>query len=212
MIHRLMTIQDKQLESWKESLMLEQRVLLKFLPKHFDQLEHFITSKLFYSPVVDDDDASVKYQLKHLKILQESKRIWLDIYLRAYMLKIQQYDRDYQHELVQLEQCLTHSIHRSSESAPFQSVQTYMNHRSHRLKQEIYLQMNYFHLKLTRRRHRHPRSCHTKQLIGVSPEVILDVHHRHHNLNAVECEYLSRRKMIQLRIVDFNKKFFINYV
>jgi len=83
MIHRLLAIQDQQLQTWKELLMLEQRILSSFLPEEFDQLQNFITTD-FYSPTMDDEH-SVKYQLKSVKIVQESKRIWLDIYLQAYI-------------------------------------------------------------------------------------------------------------------------------
>ncbi|CAM2723234.1 unnamed protein product [Rotaria socialis] len=60
-LHRLMTIQDEQLQSWKEFLILEQRILSKFLPENFDELENFITSN-FYSSIIDDvdDDSIVK--------------------------------------------------------------------------------------------------------------------------------------------------------
>ena len=107
------------------------------------------------------------------------------------ILKIQEYDRHYQRELIQLEQCLNNSVGTitTTTTTLFQSVQTYMTHRESRLKEEIYLQMNYFHTTLTRRRQ---RSSHVKHITGVSPEVILDVYHCHHDLNAVECEYLSR--------------------
>ena len=201
-IHRLRTIQDNQLQCWKELLMLEQRILSKFLPKNFDQLQDFITADL-YSPIIDDDSSSVKYQLKHLKILQELKRIWLDIYLRASMLKIEQYDRHYQHELIQLQQCLSNQTGINL----FQSVQMYLTCRNHRLKQEIYLQMTYFHTKLT---HRRQRSSVEEKMIGVSPEVLLDVHYRHHDFNAMECEFLSRGKIrLLFRVVDSFKKTFL---
>jgi len=205
MIHRAMTIQDNQLAYWKEFLMFEQRILSKFLPENFDQLQNFITSN-FYSPIVNDDSV-VKYQLKHIKFLQESKRIWLDIYLRAYILKIRQYDQQYQYELVQLKQRFNNSTETPSR---FQSIETCMTQRRNRLKQEIYLQMKYFHVKLTRRRQ---YSSKTKQMIGVSPEVILDVHHRYHDLNAVEREYLSRSKnyitAVDRRIIHFHIKLII---
>jgi hypothetical protein len=168
--------------------MLEQRILAKFLAENFDQLQNFITISQLYSPIIDGDDSSVKYQLKHLKIIQEVKRNWLDIYLQIYILKIQEYDRHYQQELIQLEQCLNNS---TETTTLFQSVQVYMTHRNNRLKEEIYLQMNYFQQKIT---HRRQRLSIAKQMIGVSPEVILDVHHIHNDLNAVECEYLSRGK------------------
>ena len=165
--------------------MLEQRILAKILPENFDQLQLFITSDLV-SPIIADDSSSVKYQLKYLKILQEAKRNWLEIYVWVYILKIQEYDRHSQQEFVRLEQCLSHSTEITD---ILQSVQAYMNHRKSRLQEEIYLQMNYYHTTLVRRRQ---RSSLVQQMIGVSPEVILDVHHHHHDLNALEYEYLSR--------------------
>ncbi len=191
---------------WKENLlMLEQRILAKFLSENFDQLQYFITPDGLYSPIIVDDSSSVKYQLKHLKILQEAKRNWLDIYQWTYILKIQEYDRHYQQELIQLKQCLNNST--GTAATLFQSVQTYMTHRENRLKEEIYLQMSYFHTKLTRRRQ---CSSIVKHMTGVSPEVILDVYHHHHDLNAIECEYLSRGMVIiKNNRVDIHKNSFL---
>ncbi|CAF1489796.1 unnamed protein product [Adineta steineri] len=186
-IHQLVNIQDEQLNCWKELLKLEQHILSKFLDKNFDHLQNFITSNVFYSPIIADDDSIVTYQLKNVKTLQESKRIWLDIYLQVYMLKIQQHDQHYQYEFIQLKQCLNNT---TESTELFQSIQTYLTQRSNRLKQEIYLEINYFERKLTRRRHQY--SSKTKQMIGVSPEVILDVHPRQQELNSVEREYLCR--------------------
>ena len=88
--------------------MLEQRILSKFLPENFDQLQAFVCVDC-YTPSIANDCA-VRYRLKKLKILQESKRSWLDMHLRAYVLKIEEQDRYYQSELVQLEQSMNASV------------------------------------------------------------------------------------------------------
>ena len=45
-----MNIREKQATIYEELLMLEMRVLYKFLPKNFDQLEEFI-APMIYSPL-----------------------------------------------------------------------------------------------------------------------------------------------------------------
>lgn len=184
-----MSIQDNQMEPWKELLMLEQRILSKFLPENFDQLQTFVGVDC-YTPSINNDCA-VRYRLKKLKILQESKRSWLDIHLRAYVLKIEAQDRYYQSALVQLEQSMNASVNRG-ETSLFQALQLYMTQRCHRLKEAAYLQMNSFRARLTRRRQ---LSFKSKHMVGVSSQVMLDVDPRHHTLNALECEYLSRGKL-----------------
>ena len=172
--------------------MLERRILSKFLPENFDQLEQFISIDFCSSMI--SRSSTVNYRLKQLKIIQESKRSWLDIYLRACIWKIQEHDQHYQSEVVQLEQGLNNSGSRP-ETNLLPSLHLYMAQRCHRLKEEIYLQMTYFHATLRRRRQ---LSAVSKHMVGVSSQVMLDVHPRHHDLNDIECEYLSRGNMTLL--------------
>jgi len=80
----------------------------------------------------------------------------------------------------------------SIETNLLKSIETYLTDRNNRLKEEIYLQMIYFQKKLTRRCRQSQTSSLTEQMIGVSPQVILDV--LHHDFNSAELEYLSRGK------------------
>lgn len=199
MIHRLLIIQDQQLQTWKELQMLEQRVLLNFLPEEFDQLQNFITTDL-YTPIINDEH-SVKYQLKYFKVVQESKRIWLDIYLQGYISTIQHYDQSYQQEFIQLSSS-------TIEANLFQSIEIYLTHRNDQLKEDIHLQMIYFHKKLTRRYRQFQASSLAEQTIGVSPQVIVDV--SHHDFNPAELEYLSRGKLDKCSL--FHKAYTYIYI
>ncbi|CAF4885313.1 unnamed protein product, partial [Rotaria socialis] len=58
------------------------RVLCKFLPKNFDQLEEFITP-MIYSPL-NNDQKTIEVRNKRYKTIQEAKRICLNVFLNSY--------------------------------------------------------------------------------------------------------------------------------
>ncbi|CAF4376146.1 unnamed protein product, partial [Rotaria magnacalcarata] len=82
-------------------------------------------------------------------------------------------NRQYQEELTQLELDISnHQQHQHDARVLCRTVQSYIKHRTIQIKKDTFQQMNSFHGKLSRRRQ---RSKKTKQTIGVSPEVILNV-------------------------------------
>ncbi|CAF2158127.1 unnamed protein product [Rotaria magnacalcarata] len=96
-----MSIREKQATIYEELSMLEMRVLCKFLPKNFDQLERFITT-MIYSPL-NNDQKMIEVRNKRYKTIQEAKRIWLNVFLNAYEVQLQEYDQQYENEFLQLQ-------------------------------------------------------------------------------------------------------------
>ena len=167
--------------------MLEQRTLSKFLPQNFDNFESYIAPN-FYSPPLEDQH-SLEYQLKRFKILQDAKRIWLDLHVELHMFNMKKYDQQYLQELTQFQLDCANSA-RTDGTSLFPLAQTYIQHRTDRIKEEIFLQISYFRVTLSQRRQ---RATSAKQTVGVSSEVILNVNH--HLLTDAEREYLSRSEI-----------------
>ncbi|CAF2080634.1 unnamed protein product, partial [Rotaria magnacalcarata] len=185
-VNHLIHLRETELQIRKELLLFEQRILSKLLPSNFDQLDTLIASD-FYTPVLEDQ-YSLNYKLKRSKILQETKRTWLDILMESYDVKMKECNRQYQEELTQLElEIPKHQKHHHDASVLFRTVQAYIKHRTIQIKRDTFQQMDSFHGKLTRRRQRCKKA---KQTIGVSPEVILNVND--HSLAVIGHEYLSR--------------------
>ncbi|CAM4976010.1 unnamed protein product [Rotaria socialis] len=185
-INRLIHLRETELQIRKELLQLEQRILSKLLPVSFDQLDTLVASD-FYTPALEDK-YSLNYKLKRSKILRETKRTWLDILMESYDVKMKECNRQYQEELTQLELDISnHQQHQHDARVLCRTVQSYIKHRTIQIKKDTFQQMNSFHGKLSRRRQ---RSKKTKQTIGVSPEVILNVND--HTLAVIGHEYLSR--------------------
>ncbi|CAF1289522.1 unnamed protein product [Rotaria sordida] len=107
--NELITIRQKQAEIWQEQLMLEMRILCKFLPQNFNHLENFI-APIAYLPL-NNNEKIVAVKNKHYKIIQEGKRIWLNYFLNIYEIKLQEYEEQYQNKFNKLEsQLLDKSI------------------------------------------------------------------------------------------------------
>ncbi|CAF3385539.1 unnamed protein product [Rotaria socialis] len=152
-INRLIHLRETELQIRKELLLLEQRILSKLLPSNFDQLDTLIASD-FYTPVLEDQ-YSLNYKLKRSKILQETKRTWLDILMESYDVKMKECNRQYQEELTQLELDISkHQQHHHDARVLCRTVQVYIKHRTIQIKKDTFQQMNSFHGKLSRRRRR----------------------------------------------------------
>ncbi|CAF4588336.1 unnamed protein product, partial [Rotaria socialis] len=182
-MHQLITIREQQVKIWEQLLMLRMRILDKFLPQHFDDLEHFIAPNI-YSPVISNTIA-IQFKNKHYKIIQEAKRSWLNITLHAYEIKIQEYDRQYQYELVQLKSRLLNSMTLNGESM-FHHLNEYANSRTKKLKADIHHRVSSYRKILLQNRQRSPS---TKNIIGVCPEPFLDLMSNPFNTN--EWNHLS---------------------
>ncbi|CAF1382181.1 unnamed protein product, partial [Rotaria magnacalcarata] len=133
-INRLMNTREKQATIYEELLMLEMRVLCKFLPKNFDQLEEFI-APMIYSPL-NNDQKMIEVRNKRYKTIQEAKRIWLNVFLNSYEVQLQEYDQQYENEFLQLQSHLLDNVNISG-SCVYEQIQQHMNYQSNKLKQQV---------------------------------------------------------------------------
>ncbi|CAF2938099.1 unnamed protein product [Rotaria sp. Silwood2] len=184
-INRLKSIREKQATIYEHLLMLEMRVSCKLLPKNFDQLEDFIAS-IAYLPL-NNDQKMIEVRNKRYKTIQEAKRIWLNIFLNAYEIQLQEYDQEYEYEFLQLESHLLNSINITMKMRSLRGI-------------------------LIKNRQ---RSSSTKKTVGVWPEPYLDL--LTNIFNRYEWNYLSfdsiQRKIkkhnLILRVTDKGYNFYI---
>ncbi|CAF5186216.1 unnamed protein product, partial [Rotaria magnacalcarata] len=146
--------------------MLEIRIHCKFLPPNFDHLENFISS-IDYLPL-NNNTKIIEIKNKRFKIIQETKRQWLNYFLNIYEIKIQEYEQQYQNEFIRLESLLSNN----NDTTMLNNIKEYINNRIQRLKRDIYDKMASFRRIILQNRQ---RSSSTKNVIGVSPEPYLDL-------------------------------------
>ena len=164
-----MNIREKQATIYDELLMLEMRVLYKFLPKNFDQLEEFI-APMIYSPL-NNDQKMIEVRNKRYKTIQEAKRIWLNLFLNSYEVQLQEYDQQYENEFVQLESHLVNNINING-SCAYEQIQKHMNCQTNKLKQQVSMKIRSLREILIKNRR---RSSSAKNTVGVWPEPYLDI-------------------------------------
>jgi hypothetical protein len=182
-------IRDKQLKTFEELVMFEQRILSHILPQDFDKMEYLIASDMYRPPI--NDSIAIAFNKKRSKILQEAKRTILNMFVHAYEMKIQEYEQQYRRELSAFTEYVTNDtlpIGTCSQD----TITVYINHRRNRIKQEVYHKISSLRKQLRRRRQR--SSASTKNIVDVCPQVILDVDHV--PLNAAELKYLSKGKLV----------------
>ncbi|CAF1529826.1 unnamed protein product, partial [Adineta ricciae] len=100
-IERLENIRQVQMNVVEDLLKLETQVSMEYLPKIYNDLEHYIRSD-FYSPIVKNQLA-MELKQKQYKTIQEAKRLWLNIYIDMYEIQYQNYEQQYQQELKQFQ-------------------------------------------------------------------------------------------------------------
>lgn len=187
-IEQLIHLRQSQLEIYEEMAMLKERILHQNLPSIYDQMKQYMTTDDFYRPCIGDQTLA-EMKTKRRKILQQGKRAILQLYMYAYQFKINDYQQRYQQALDELELTLTYNKLTIHGSTLFQALQTYMMHRTDRLKNEINDKLSHYREIIARRRQ---RSSMAKKTVGVSPQVTIDV--LHHTFNADELAFLSRGK------------------
>ncbi|CAF4201285.1 unnamed protein product, partial [Rotaria sordida] len=169
-INELMAIRKQQGSVWEELLMLEMRVLCKFLPENFDHLEDYI-APISYSPL-NNNQKSIQIRNQHYKIIQEAKREWLNCFLNAYDAKFKESDQQYRNEIGKLEtQLLNNRI--ADSSSVVKKIHDYMAYQTDKLKQNIHNKIFSFRGILLQNHQR--VSPKIKNMIGVSPEPYLDL-------------------------------------
>jgi hypothetical protein len=178
-------IQQTQFQFYEDFLKLQTRISIEWLPQNFDQLEHLIAVDLYFPTI--KDNIAVEFKQKRYKIIQETKRTWLNMYMDAYEMKIQEYERDYQQELNQFEFNSSSHIQMNGTTL-FNAISAYMNHRIYRMKDELYYDM----IPLYRRQmlRLRQRLGWPKKMVSVCPKVILDVNY--HPFTTTQLAYLSR--------------------
>jgi hypothetical protein len=152
-LQRLIYIRQQEMKIWEELLMLEMRVLFNFLPLNFNQLENFIVP-LSYSSIIKDQKA-IQFNNKQYKIIQEGKRNWLNIFLNAYEIKLQEYERKYHNEFLQFEKYLLLNNTTTIDGSPIlHKIKEYMTYQTNRLKLDTCNKMSSFRIKLLQNRQR----------------------------------------------------------
>ncbi|CAF2764146.1 unnamed protein product [Rotaria sp. Silwood2] len=150
---------------------------MRFLPKHFDLLEDFIAPDL-YTPITRNSLA-IEFKQQRYKMIQEAKRTWLNIFIRVHETKYRDYEDQYQRQLKQI----------ALDSSTRAHLTTYINHRTHRVQQEIFSEkIPVYRRKLTHLRRQRLKS--NRKTVNVAPSVILDINR--HPFTHREIAYLSR--------------------
>ena len=185
-----MIIVQKEISVWKELLMFETRIHCQFLPKQFDDLEHYLTSNIHLT--MTDSPDMIEFTNQRYKIVQEAKRQWLNITLNVYENQIREYQETYQSQLMQLKAQLLNSTIRNSSSA-YNDIQDYLNYQREKLRNNVYKELFAYRKKLLRDGQ---RSSTVQHSIGVSPEPYLDLISNPFNLR--EWKHLSLGKLIVL--------------
>lgn len=181
-----MDVRGQQADIWKDQLLLEMRVLCKFLPEQCHQIERFI-APVNYMPL-NTDQKAIQFRHQRYNMIQQAKRSWLKNLLHAFEIKLQECEEQYQIEFRQLESSL--SNHGTSNcSSSLQSINDYLIAETTQLQQTILDKMTSSRRLLLQNRQRSSSSSSSKDLIGVSPEPYLDL--LSSPFTQVEWNYLS---------------------
>ncbi|CAF1088999.1 unnamed protein product [Rotaria sordida] len=170
MLEQIIHVRMTQLQVYEEFMMLEQRILHQFLPPNFDQFEK-ITAPDFYWPPITDQTL-VNIRTKHRTILKREKRNLLNLFYAAYEYKVNEYQVQYKENLNQLElQKFSTEIQINGISL-INYFKAYMLHHTQTAIDNIFHKLSHFRQIIAQR---YQQSSATKTMVGVSPEVIVDV-------------------------------------
>jgi hypothetical protein len=89
-----MVILKKESTTWEELVMLEQRIICKFLPSNLNDLETFI-EPIHFTPL-NNNPLSIRLNNKRHEMMQETKRLCLNVSIDTYETKIKEYHEQYQ--------------------------------------------------------------------------------------------------------------------
>ena len=168
-IHRLMDLRQHQADIWKHLLILEMRILCKFLPDTCDHLEHCITP-VVYMPL-NTNQKAIDLKNQCYKIIREAKRTWLNHVLRAYESEIQEYEQLYQTEFKHLEASLSNPT-TTDNTSPLPPIKDYLVERTNQLRGTMSDEVSSSRIMLLRN---HQRASSSKDTIGISPQPYLDL-------------------------------------
>ncbi|CAF4856466.1 unnamed protein product, partial [Rotaria sp. Silwood2] len=179
-IERLISIQHEQMQIYEELLMLEQRILCRFLSKSFDDIStHQINS-------IENNNNS-DLIMKERK-LQQIKRNMLNDCIHSYEQKILLIEQQYQQELTTFENISSINNTQDYKMSLMISLKAFLENRIFEMKHSCRFKMTLFRSKLFRRR---SRLLSTKNKItDVYPQTIIDVSNL--PFNDEELSYISR--------------------
>ena len=164
-----MNLRQQQANTWKHLLMLEMRILCKFLPEHCDHLEHLITP-VSYTPL-NADRKAIQLKNQRFKIIREAKRTWLNHVLHAYESEIEEYEQHYQNEFRHLEATLS-NLTPTAGAPALLPIKDYLVERTNQLKRTVCDEVSSSRIILLQNRQ---RASSSRDTVGVSPEPYLDI-------------------------------------
>ncbi|CAF5050322.1 unnamed protein product, partial [Rotaria sp. Silwood1] len=185
-LQQLIDLKRAQLEVYEEFIMLEQRILYQFLPPNFDQFEKITAPDFYWPPVADRTLVTIKR--KRRTILKQGKRTLLNIFYVAYEYKIEEYEQQYQQGLKEFQSRFPNTI-QINELSLIDAFKAYIVLHTNRIIHDILNKIAHFREIIEQR---YQRSSSTKKMVGVSPEVTIDV--LHCPFKPDELSYLSRGK------------------
>ncbi|CAF4020406.1 unnamed protein product [Rotaria sordida] len=171
MLEQIIHVRTTQLQVYEEFMMLEQRILYQFLPPNFDQFEKITAPDIYWPPIADQ--TLVDIRTKRRTILKRGKRNLLNLFYAAYEYKINAYQVQYKENLNQLELQLFTMIQINGMSL-IDYFKAYMIHRTQTAIGNIFQKFSHFRQIIAQR---YQRSSTAKTMVGMSPEVIIDVLH-----------------------------------
>ncbi|CAF4037101.1 unnamed protein product [Rotaria sp. Silwood1] len=185
-LQQLIDLKRAQLEVYEEFIMLEQRILYQFLPPNFDQFEKITAPDFYWPPVADRTLVTIKR--KRRTILKQGNRPLLNISYVAYEYKIEEYEQQYQQGLKEFQSRFPNTI-QINELSLIDAFKAYIVLHTNRIIHDILNKIAHFREIIEQR---YQRSSSTKKMVGVSPEVTIDV--LHCPFKPDELSYLSRGK------------------
>ncbi|CAF2831392.1 unnamed protein product [Rotaria sp. Silwood2] len=184
LVNELINLQQIQTQLMEEFVMLEQRILCKLLPCNFDSLDRLIQSRV-YTPLMHDI-SYIEFKNQSDRIIQQVKRTWLNIYCKAYEMKIQEYEEQYKENL-HLFQLRFECKNNVDRIFRLDSIKIYLNNRKQRMIKEIFINMSAYRRKLLNYRKRLSKA---KKTVDVSPQPIFYL--LYNPFNDQERDYLCK--------------------
>ena len=120
---------------------------------------------------------------KRLTILKRGKRTLLNMFYAAYEYQLDEYEKQYQKHLSEFELWSMSNVY-NNELSLFDAIKTYINHHTNHMISDILKKAVHFREILVKR---YQHSSLSKKMIGVSPEVTIDVLHCPYKAQELSC-------------------------
>ena len=136
------------------------------------------------------DLAAIEFNNQSSRIIQQLKCTWLNIYYKAYEMRIHRYEEQYIEYIHKLQLQFQGKYNRNRVLA-LNSTKAYLKERKERLIQQIHANMSDYRKKLLNDR-RHSSKNTRRKTIEVSPKPVFYL--LHNPFNTQERDYLARGK------------------